>query len=122
MSVVIITAIAAKSKPPLPFHHNYAPFREMAILPKRTKEGYRVYLARISSPDVSAFDWAVAMRVYVMNVHMTLAEEGPENGYVFVFDMATLTLGHLTKLSIGYLKKFMAYVQVSFARTFEKCR
>lgn len=44
---------------------------------------------------------------------MVLSRDGPINGYVVVFDMAGVSLRHLTLVQFGALRNFMSYIQVS---------
>lgn len=44
---------------------------------------------------------------------MCIMEEGTAKGYIIVADMSGVVFGHLAKLGILTMKKFMFYLQVS---------
>lgn len=44
---------------------------------------------------------------------LCIMDEGTANGYIIVMDMSGVTFGHLAKLGILTMKKFMLYLQVS---------
>lgn len=41
-----------------------------------------------------------------------LMDEGLAKGHVFVYDMDGYVLGHMTRMRLGLMKKYMNYVQV----------
>lgn len=41
-----------------------------------------------------------------------ISEDGPINGYVVIFDMKGVKLGHMAKVQFGPLRTFMNYIQV----------
>lgn len=43
---------------------------------------------------------------------LCIVNDGATNGYMIVMDMSGVTLGHLSKLGILTLKKYMLFVQV----------
>lgn len=48
-----------------------------------------------------------------MVTDMCVMDEGTAKGYIIVADMKGVVFGHLAKLGILTLKKFMLYLQVS---------
>lgn len=48
---------------------------------------------------------------------MILSEDGLAAGYIVIFDMQGVHLGHLAKVSLGAIRKFMIYIQVNGKRT-----
>jgi endoplasmic reticulum protein 29 len=40
-----------------------------------------------------------------------LQKNGPRNGAIFLFDMKNVGLMHLTRVNLGSIKKFFAYLQ-----------
>lgn len=46
-----------------------------------------------------------------MSIDANLYTEGCSPGYVFLFDMQGVGLGHLMKLSINSIRKFFEYIQ-----------
>ena len=43
---------------------------------------------------------------------VVISVDGPINGYVVIFDMEGVCLRHLTRVQLGPLRNFMAYIQV----------
>lgn len=50
---------------------------------------------------------------FAMVTDMCIKEEGTAKGYIIVADMKGVVFGHMAKLGIVTLKKFMLYLQVS---------
>ncbi|XP_046980030.1 retinol-binding protein pinta-like [Schistocerca americana] len=80
-------------------------------LPQPTPEGYRVMLYRLVNPDASRLHFGTAVKAFCMYNDMQLSEDGLVPGYVVVFDMAGVHLGHLARVSLAVVRKFMIYIQ-----------
>lgn len=51
------------------------------------------------------------IKLLLMSVDVNLNANGCSPGYVFLFDMHGVTLGHLTRLSVNSIRKFLEYLQ-----------
>lgn len=85
----------------------------MIGLPKLTKEGYRILCYRLSDYDPSKMNFGEAVKAFCMFNDVIISEDGPMEGYIVVFDMKGVRLGHLTRVQFGALRIFMAYIQVT---------
>lgn len=85
----------------------------MVGLPIKTKEGYKVLCYRLSDTDPSKVNFANAVKAFCMFNDMMISQDTIIEGYIVVFDMKGLRLGHLAKIQLGALRTFMAYIQVS---------
>ncbi|CAH0564944.1 unnamed protein product [Brassicogethes aeneus] len=83
----------------------------MTVLPKKTPEGYIVILMKLIDCDPDKFVFAHQIRNFDMNVIRHLNTQGTSEGVVIVVDMDGMVFGHLTKLNIIVMKKFMFYLQ-----------
>ncbi|XP_055590423.1 uncharacterized protein LOC129742540 [Uranotaenia lowii] len=80
-------------------------------LPKPTNDGYTVVLGKLIDSDTSQYTFESCLKFLLMIADVVQRESGAVPGYVFVLDMRGVTLGHVAKLSIGTVKKFMHYLQ-----------
>ncbi|XP_055854077.1 alpha-tocopherol transfer protein-like [Episyrphus balteatus] len=84
-------------------------------LPKATPEGYRVIIGRLADTDTSKFNFADIMKFYCMVFDLWMAEGGAEQGHVIVMDLKGVTLGHVARLGLLTMKKFLFYLQEAAA-------
>lgn len=80
-------------------------------LPGLTPDGYKPIYAKLTDSDSSQFVYADALKLYIMISDLCIMDEGTANGYIIVMDMSGVTFGHLAKLGILTMKKFMMYLQ-----------
>ncbi|CAH0548875.1 unnamed protein product [Brassicogethes aeneus] len=80
-------------------------------LPKSTPEGYRVLLYSVRDPDPTKVNFADAVKGFCMYNDCILSEDGLAEGYVVLFDMKSVCIGHLARVSLPALKCFMMYIQ-----------
>lgn len=85
----------------------------MVGMPIKTQEGYKVLCYRLSDSDPSKVNFANAVKAFCMFNDVMISQDGIIEGYIVVFDMKGLRLGHLAKIQLGPLRTFMAYIQVS---------
>lgn len=90
----------------------------MVGLPIKTQEGYKVLCYRLSDTDPSKVNFANAVKAFCMFNDMMISQDGIIEGYIVVFDMKGLRLGHLAKIQLSALRTFMAYIQVSDGQLF----
>lgn len=84
-------------------------------LPKKTAEGYQVYITHLADPNPDKFDFIDYAKMFfnVSDVRMKIEEKIP-TGDIPIFDMSGFTFKHLMKLmlSLGAVKKYMRITQV----------
>jgi hypothetical protein len=80
-------------------------------LPKSTPEGYRVLLYSVRDPDPTKMIFSDAVKGFCMYNDCVLSEDGLAEGYIVVFDMKGVSIGHLARVSLPALKAFMFYIQ-----------
>lgn len=85
----------------------------MAPIPKCTPEGYCVLIYRLTELDPSTFAFIEAIKAFFAYNDIRISEDGIVNGYVVIFDMKGITLGHFARIStcMNAIKKFMIYIQ-----------
>lgn len=83
----------------------------MVAMPKTTPEGYQILIYRLSDTDPSKMKFGEAVKAFCMFNDVRISEDKLAQGYVVVFDMKGLRLGHLTRIKFGPLKTYMSYIQ-----------
>lgn len=84
----------------------------MAAMPKLTPKGYHVMVYRLVDLDASKLNFAEAIKGFCMFNDYRISVDGLAQGYVVVFDMKGIRLGHLTRVQLGAMRSFMIYIQV----------
>lgn len=82
-----------------------------AVFPNATPEGYQIIFHRLSQYEPSKYVFADGVKVLNMTMESARYTSGPAKGYYILFDMTGVRLGHLTRLNLGLLRKFFAYIQ-----------
>lgn len=82
------------------------------ILPKLTPEGYCINYMKLVDCDPDHFHFINQLKQFDMLTMLHLSKCGPCNGYVLVLDMEGSVFGHLTKVNLIVVKKFLFYLQV----------
>lgn len=82
-------------------------------LPKATPERYKVFIYRLRDGDADKFQYADSLKVFFMVADVRMASENAADtvGEVPIFDMAHVSLRHLTKIALPVLRKYMVYTQ-----------
>lgn len=84
----------------------------MVHLPKRTKDNKKVIMERlIMEADPSKGDFDTAVNVFNMVLDAGIYDDGPDNKYIFVFDLNGATMAHQGALDWTKLKRFYTYYQ-----------
>lgn len=83
----------------------------MATMPKTTPEGYHLLLYRLIDNDPSKVIFSDCLKAFCMFNDICLSEDYLAEGYVVVFDMKGVRLGHLTRIQLSPLRSFMSYIQ-----------
>lgn len=88
-------------------------YNVVRIIPakKFTKEGYQIIYGDIAHPDPSSYVFFDATKYFLMATELTNLQVGPVNGIVIVTDVQNVTLGHVGRMNIMGLKKFMYFIQ-----------
>lgn len=89
---------------------------DTVTLPKRTPEGYQVYIHRLNDTDPEKFDFLAYGKTFFIILDSRFRQETTiPNGDIPVFDMAGFTFKHLTRLmsALGAVKKYMQITQDS---------
>ncbi|XP_029165568.1 alpha-tocopherol transfer protein-like isoform X2 [Nylanderia fulva] len=84
---------------------------EFAALPKPDRNGSRIIFHRLADTRPSQYKFNDGIKLLFMSIEASLYTEGCSPGYVFLFDMQGVGLGHLTKLSISSIRWFFEYLQ-----------
>uniref|UniRef100_A0A1B6DYJ3 CRAL-TRIO domain-containing protein n=1 Tax=Clastoptera arizonana TaxID=38151 RepID=A0A1B6DYJ3_9HEMI len=81
-------------------------------LPKRTAEGYRLFLYRLADTDPDKFSFVDYVKTFFMIGETRLRKETEKvEGEVPIFDMTGYSLRHLTRIPLPLLRKYMQYSQ-----------
>lgn len=84
---------------------------EFSYLPEQSPEGYDIIFHRLHHTEPSKYNFEVGVKLLFMTAEACLYKRGPQRGYIFLFDMRGVKLGHLMRLSLTSLRKFFQYVQ-----------
>ncbi|XP_055528169.1 alpha-tocopherol transfer protein-like isoform X2 [Wyeomyia smithii] len=76
-----------------------------------TKDKYTVIFGKLLISDATLFSFESTLKFLTMIAEVVQRENGAVHGYTFVLDMEGVTMGHVTKLSIGTVKKFLHFLQ-----------
>ncbi|KAL1130520.1 hypothetical protein AAG570_011766 [Ranatra chinensis] len=79
--------------------------------PIKDPNGYQIMFHGLQDYDPSRYVLADALKVLFMGVEACTYVEGTVPGYIFLFDMTGVRLGHITRLSLTLLKKVLTYIQ-----------
>ncbi|XP_075984157.1 alpha-tocopherol transfer protein-like [Anticarsia gemmatalis] len=80
-------------------------------LPTRSREGDGVFYCRLLDYEPRNFDFARSLRSVMMILDLWQYEEGTWPGFVLIFDLDGLKLGHLTRLDVQTIQQFLYFLQ-----------
>ncbi|XP_015513350.1 uncharacterized protein LOC107219599 [Neodiprion lecontei] len=80
-------------------------------LPGATPEGWKMMLVTLLDHDPSRYAYVDAIKLLCMVLELWLFTEGTVPGHVVIFDMTGVTMGHLVRISLTVMKKFLYYMQ-----------
>ncbi|CAG5047144.1 unnamed protein product [Parnassius apollo] len=84
---------------------------EFSFLPGKSCEGYDIIYHRLYYTEPSKYHFEAGVKLLFMTVDACLHKRGPQPGYVFLFDMRGVKIGHITRVGLSSLRKFFQYVQ-----------
>ncbi|XP_044740731.1 alpha-tocopherol transfer protein-like [Chrysoperla carnea] len=79
--------------------------------PGLTDQGYKVIFAKLAIGDPNRYVYTDGCKLFSMVCDLWLLEEGTALGHVIVFDMDGVVLGHVARLGLMAMKKFLYYLQ-----------
>ncbi|XP_049878965.1 clavesin-1-like [Pectinophora gossypiella] len=80
-------------------------------LPTRTKEGYAVLYANFLEKDAKNFHLGDVIKTVVMILDVWQYEEGSWPGFIILYDLKSLTLGHMAKFDLSNVSQYLYYLQ-----------
>ncbi|XP_050430456.1 alpha-tocopherol transfer protein-like isoform X2 [Adelges cooleyi] len=80
-------------------------------LPTQTPEGYQIIYHKLQLFEASKYVFNDGVKLLIMAMEACFKVEGTCPGYIILFDMRGVRLGHLTRLSISSLRKFFTFIQ-----------
>lgn len=86
----------------------------MGLLPKKTPEGYLVAIAKFVDSNPSHFDIFQQIKLLDMFYWLWVKDIGLMEGAYIVFDMKGTVLGHVPRINLMAVKKYLFYIQVGF--------
>ncbi|XP_017101104.1 alpha-tocopherol transfer protein-like [Drosophila bipectinata] len=84
-------------------------------LPGATPEGYRVIIGKLDDLNTSNYNFADVMKLYCMVFDFWMYEDGIQPGHVIVIDLKGCSLGHVARVGLLQMKKFLYYLQEAAA-------
>ncbi|XP_017469113.1 PREDICTED: alpha-tocopherol transfer protein-like [Rhagoletis zephyria] len=84
-------------------------------LPQTTSDGYRVIIGKLADTNASNFNFVDVMKLYCMIFDLWMYEDGIRPGHIIVIDLKGVTLGHVARIGIFQMKKFLFYLQEAAA-------
>ncbi|XP_049864354.1 uncharacterized protein LOC126365809 isoform X2 [Schistocerca gregaria] len=76
---------------------------KMMVMPRLTKEGYRILINTQLDPDPSSYVFATHAKMVLMELEIMMGEDY-SIGDVYVIDLANATMGHLLRTDINCLR------------------
>lgn len=84
---------------------------EFSSIAPKTPQGYQVIFHRLQQFEPSKYIFQDSVKILSMSIDACLHVEGTVPGYIFLFDMTGVRLGHLLRLNVGQMSKFFLYLQ-----------
>ncbi|CAG9861510.1 unnamed protein product [Phyllotreta striolata] len=82
----------------------------LAVFPKRTEENYVIALGCLK--DTTYYNFCIESQIKAaFTLISAYLYENPPDGLIFIIDIKGVGIMHLTRLKLGPLKKFFAYLQ-----------
>ncbi|KAM3965553.1 alpha-tocopherol transfer protein-like [Aphomia sociella] len=85
---------------------------DLIPLPRKTKENYKVFIFKLSNPDMDLFNFVDTVKTFFMLADTRLTEEDDiPAGEIPIFDSANVSLKFIPKINLSVLRKYMLYTQ-----------
>ncbi|XP_025414704.1 alpha-tocopherol transfer protein-like [Sipha flava] len=84
---------------------------DYGCLPTRNPNGYQIIYHKLRLFEANKYVFNDGVKLLVMAMDACFKVDGTCPGYIFLFDMRGVRLGHLTRLSISSLRKFFTFIQ-----------
>lgn len=81
------------------------------VLPRRTPEGFRVIVQALRDPDPAAFVYSSSSKAQFLTMDAVVRAEPTAPGYVCLFDMQGVQMGHMWAWGIRLPRKIFKYLQ-----------
>lgn len=78
----------------------------------RNQNDYQIIYHKLQVFEASKYVFNDGVKLLTMALEACFKVDGTCPGYIFLFDMRGVRLGHLTRLSISSLRKFFTFIQV----------
>ncbi|KAJ8956083.1 hypothetical protein NQ318_016536 [Aromia moschata] len=85
--------------------------RHLVRLPKTTPEGYRILMYSVRDCDPTKMNFTDCIKGFCMYNDCILSEDGLQEGYIVIFDMKGVQIGHLARVNLPALRCFLLYIQ-----------
>lgn len=86
--------------------------RDYGCLPIRSPNDYQIIYHKLRIFEANKYVFNDGVKLLIMAMDACFKVDGTCPGYIFLFDMRGVRLGHLTRLSISSLRKFFMFIQV----------
>lgn len=84
---------------------------EFTAFPVPDPNGNVIIFHRLSDTKPSKYMFNDGIKLLLMTMDASLYTEGCMPGYIFLFDMNGVSMGHLMRLSVNSIRKFFEYIQ-----------
>lgn len=91
-------------------------YRDYGCFPVRNPNEYQIIYHKLRIFEANKYVFNDGVKLLVMAMDACFKVDGTCPGYIFLFDMRGVRLGHLTRLSISSLRKFFTFIQVYIIR------
>lgn len=88
---------------------------------QKTKEGYNIIVGRLLDFEPSHYDYNNVTKCFLMMFDEVIWKNGSTPGYVFVSDATGMSFGHMTRMNLTLMKKYMRYVQNALPLRIKAC-
>ena len=92
---------------------NFRIYRIAAPLPGTDEDGNKVIVCKLNDTDTAKFNYPCCVKWLLITAQVAQWNEGIQNGYIIVYDAAGFTMSHLLKCSLGTIKNYINWGNVS---------
>lgn len=86
-------------------------YRNFALLPGTTSDGYKVIYAVLKNADPSRYVFVNVIKLFTMLAENWLYSLGTCPGFIIIIDMKGAVFGHVARLNPMIMKKYLYYLQ-----------